>query len=354
VINKLITEEDLYGAVDSAFSAGLDPDEALLPHRPAHRDRRGHARHRRAREELRRDRQAVHEPGVGHRQPRWLRAQGRTRRSSGSGRTPTSCSARSTCCARHPQGQGRQLKWHDPAASIAEGIASRGDRRIGRVIERVWRDGGTFQEWGESSVSTAGTDAMAAEGLSLDWYVYRHRRRATRSCPGSTSPPVCTRTSCGATGRRARRQRHRGLPLDALLRLRRVHRLRHRARRGVADPARPAGPGHRPGSLPRRRGARHAAARAPSTRRWPRPCRPARAGLGRGVRCEAPRPHHQARQGALHEPPRSRPDVGAGGAPCRPARRHERGVHAAPAHQLRSGVAHRCRVGGRVHRHRPH
>ena len=58
---------------------------------------------------------------------------------------------------------------------MAEGIASRGDRRIGRVIERVWRAGGTFQEWWESFDLRRWTDAMEAEGLSLDWYVHRHR-----------------------------------------------------------------------------------------------------------------------------------------------------------------------------------
>ncbi len=68
-----------------------------------------------------------------------------------------------------------QLKWHDPEASFAEGIASRGDRRIGRVIERVWRSGGTFQEWSEHMDITRWTDAMAAEGLDADWYVTRHR-----------------------------------------------------------------------------------------------------------------------------------------------------------------------------------
>ena len=56
VINKLIREEDLYGAVDSRLQPGLAAGEALLPHRPAHRDRRGHPRHRRARPQLRRDR----------------------------------------------------------------------------------------------------------------------------------------------------------------------------------------------------------------------------------------------------------------------------------------------------------
>ncbi|HEX9259958.1 MAG TPA: TIGR03960 family B12-binding radical SAM protein [Acidimicrobiales bacterium] len=71
--------------------------------------------------------------------------------------------------------KGVQLKWHDPRASIAEGLASRGDRRLGRVIERVWRDGGTFQEWSEYFRLERWEAAMAAEGLSLDWYVFRHR-----------------------------------------------------------------------------------------------------------------------------------------------------------------------------------
>jgi len=73
--------------------------------------------------------------------------------------------------------RGVQLKWHDPAATLAEGIASRGDRRIGRVIERVWREGGTFQEWGEHFSLDKWTTAMEAEGLSVEWYVERHRER---------------------------------------------------------------------------------------------------------------------------------------------------------------------------------
>jgi radical SAM family uncharacterized protein len=68
-----------------------------------------------------------------------------------------------------------QLKWHDPKASIVEGLMSRGDRRLGPVIEEVWRAGGTFQEWSEFFVQDRWTEAMAAHGLSMDWYVHRHR-----------------------------------------------------------------------------------------------------------------------------------------------------------------------------------
>jgi radical SAM family uncharacterized protein len=71
--------------------------------------------------------------------------------------------------------RGVQLKWHDPKASLIEGLLSRGDRRLGPVIERVWRAGGTFQEWSEHFRLELWQDAMAAEELDLDWYCHRHR-----------------------------------------------------------------------------------------------------------------------------------------------------------------------------------
>ena len=71
--------------------------------------------------------------------------------------------------------RGVQMKWHDPKASLVEGIASRGDRRIGRVIEEVWRQGGTFQEWSEHFDYDRWTQAMDRHRLSVDWYVHRHR-----------------------------------------------------------------------------------------------------------------------------------------------------------------------------------
>ncbi|MBW3573525.1 MAG: TIGR03960 family B12-binding radical SAM protein [Actinobacteria bacterium] len=72
---------------------------------------------------------------------------------------------------------GVAFKWHDPKATVVEGIASRGDRRLGAVIEQVWRNGGTFQEWSEHFDLALWEDAMAAAGLSVDDVVYRHRER---------------------------------------------------------------------------------------------------------------------------------------------------------------------------------
>lgn len=71
--------------------------------------------------------------------------------------------------------RGVQMKWHDPKATFVEGMSSRGDRRLGSVIEQVWRDGGTFQEWSEHFDVDRWTRAMADHGLSVEWYTYRHR-----------------------------------------------------------------------------------------------------------------------------------------------------------------------------------
>ncbi|MEM9653486.1 MAG: TIGR03960 family B12-binding radical SAM protein [Actinomycetota bacterium] len=71
--------------------------------------------------------------------------------------------------------KGVNLKWHDPKATLVEGINSRGDRRIGAVIEQVWRNGGTFQEWSEHFNLELWEQAMADNNLRIEDYVYRHR-----------------------------------------------------------------------------------------------------------------------------------------------------------------------------------
>jgi radical SAM family uncharacterized protein len=71
--------------------------------------------------------------------------------------------------------RGLTIRWHDPKATAAEGIVSRGDRRMGAVIEQVWRNGGTFQEWSEHFDLDLWTDALAAQGMTLEDAVYRHR-----------------------------------------------------------------------------------------------------------------------------------------------------------------------------------
>jgi radical SAM family uncharacterized protein len=178
VINKLITEEDLYGALESAFSQGWRRVKLyFLTGLPTETDEDtlGIA-------ELARNCAAV---GRSHH-----RAASVTASVGGfvpKPQTPFQWFGQDSIAslqhkirllrdATH-RDKGVQLRWHDPKASLAEGIASRGDRRVGAVIEEVWRRGGTFQEWSEYFSLDLWTEAMASCGLSIDWYVHRERNR---------------------------------------------------------------------------------------------------------------------------------------------------------------------------------
>jgi len=169
VINKLISDDDLFAAVDAAFSQGWrrmklyfliglpterDEDVAAIAALAAACVERGR-RHQRG---------ASVTVSVGGFVPKpdtpfqWHRMD-----------SPEELQRKVNllrdAARRH---KGVEVRWHDPAASAAEGIASRGDRRIGNVLERVWRAGGTFQEWSERFELARWTDALAAEGLDLE------------------------------------------------------------------------------------------------------------------------------------------------------------------------------------------
>jgi radical SAM family uncharacterized protein len=78
-------------------------------------------------------------------------------------------------------GRNVGMRYHDGQPSLIEGLLARGDRRIGRVIERVWREGGRFDGWSEHFSYRRWVDACASEleplGVSLDWFTTRERHR---------------------------------------------------------------------------------------------------------------------------------------------------------------------------------
>jgi radical SAM family uncharacterized protein/radical SAM-linked protein len=57
------------------------------------------------------------------------------------------------------------LRMHDSEGSWLEGVFARGDRRLGRVLERAWKAGARFDSWDEHLVLDRWREAMAAEGL---------------------------------------------------------------------------------------------------------------------------------------------------------------------------------------------
>ena len=76
-------------------------------------------------------------------------------------------------------GRAIGFRYHDGRPGIIEGLLSRGDRRVGRIIEEVWRDGGRFDGWSEhfsyDRWMDASVRALAAEPVDLDWYTTRER-----------------------------------------------------------------------------------------------------------------------------------------------------------------------------------
>jgi radical SAM family uncharacterized protein len=74
------------------------------------------------------------------------------------------------------------FRYHDGKPGIIEGLLSRGDRRVGRIIEQVWRDGGRFDGWSEhfsyDRWIAATEQALADEPVDLAWYTTREREYA--------------------------------------------------------------------------------------------------------------------------------------------------------------------------------
>jgi radical SAM family uncharacterized protein len=74
------------------------------------------------------------------------------------------------------------FRYHDGKPGIVEGLLSRGDRRVGSVIEAVWRDGGRFDGWSEhfsyERWMRAAERALDGTGVDVDWYTTREREYA--------------------------------------------------------------------------------------------------------------------------------------------------------------------------------
>ena len=73
------------------------------------------------------------------------------------------------------------FRYHDGQPGVVEGLLSRGDRRIGKVIEAVWRDGGRFDGWSEhfsyERWMRAAETALADEPVDVAWFTTREREQ---------------------------------------------------------------------------------------------------------------------------------------------------------------------------------
>ncbi len=77
------------------------------------------------------------------------------------------------------------FRYHDGEPGVVEGLLSRGDRRVGDVIEAVWRDGGRFDGWSEhfsyerwmrcADQVFSGMNEEHGWGIDVDWFTTRER-----------------------------------------------------------------------------------------------------------------------------------------------------------------------------------
>ena len=67
--------------------------------------------------------------------------------------------------------------WHDPQTSYIEATLSRGDRRVGKVIENVWRAGGRLEAWSDYFSFERWMNAFEDAGLDPSFYAHRPRAK---------------------------------------------------------------------------------------------------------------------------------------------------------------------------------
>ncbi|MEV6525167.1 TIGR03960 family B12-binding radical SAM protein [Longispora sp. NPDC051575] len=79
-------------------------------------------------------------------------------------------------------GRAVGVRYHDGEPSMVEGLLSRGDRRVGAVIRKVWEQGGRFDGWSEYFSYRLWMDSAAEVlpgfGLDVEWYTTRERGEA--------------------------------------------------------------------------------------------------------------------------------------------------------------------------------
>ena len=89
---------------------------------------------------------------------------------------------RETLRADKRYGRSIGVRYHDGKPGVVEGLLSRGDRRVAKVIRAVWEDGGRFDGWSEhfsyDRWMAAAEKAFADEPVDVDWYTVREREFA--------------------------------------------------------------------------------------------------------------------------------------------------------------------------------
>ena len=68
-----------------------------------------------------------------------------------------------------------KINYHDAQTSFWEAVLARGDRRLGPVVEQVWKAGGRLESWDQYFDPSRWQAAMEAQGLDPRFYACRRR-----------------------------------------------------------------------------------------------------------------------------------------------------------------------------------
>lgn len=70
-----------------------------------------------------------------------------------------------------------QYNWHEMETSYIEAVLARGDRRLGKLLETVWRKGARLDSWSEYFDFDRWMEAFAETGIDPDFYALRERSK---------------------------------------------------------------------------------------------------------------------------------------------------------------------------------
>ncbi len=89
--------------------------------------------------------------------------------------TPEEYARRVTLLRDNMRSKAIRYIWHDKETSMIEAVLARGDRRVGRALETVVRNGGRLDAWDECFSFERWMDAFRACGLDPSFYAHRER-----------------------------------------------------------------------------------------------------------------------------------------------------------------------------------
>jgi radical SAM family uncharacterized protein len=175
-INKLVSESDILGAAENAFSGGWTSIKMyFMVGQPTETDHDI--------EEIARIAREVKAIGRAH-----IGGRARVRVSTSNfipkAHTPYQWIGQAdpeTLRRRHQilrdgcRQAGVQFTWEEPEKSLLEAVLSRGDRRVADVIETAWRNGAKFDSWSEHHDWAIWQRAFDEHAVDPAFYAYRMR-----------------------------------------------------------------------------------------------------------------------------------------------------------------------------------